>query len=328
MKRWLLFLCTIFLWGNAVAFNDVAPDDPDRPVFEHLRDVGIMGAYPDGNFLPSKVVTRAEALVISLRAGGIGIPEFDGTTPFSDVNPNAWYAAHVDRGVELEFLATESGKFRPDDAVTKAEFLAFLFRATLVDFRPFFGRTKGIADDIPEEAWFAPHFAYAKKYQIAHLPADNKYNPYKWLSRREVALMTFRQLRIFHGDAVTKNFLELQAHVQQFVTLQRAGKTEEAQALLPRIFELSDSLVLLRNDEDSVAAQAISRAIKHIAESVRAFKFGKNLSALEHLFLATNHSQRAAEKSGKLSPFATDLLHLVDESLQNFINPNRKLYSE
>jgi len=198
----------------------------------------------------------------------------------------------------------------------------------MVNFQPFYGRTKNIAEDVSEDDWFALHFAYAKKFQIAHLPADNRYNPHKWLSRREVALMTFRQLRIFHGDTVTKSFLELQAQVQQFVTLLRAGNDEKAQALLPRIFELSDALMLLQNNEDAVAAQALSRSIKHIAESVRAFKFGQNLTALEQLFLAANHSQRAAEKSEKVAPFATEILHLINESLENFINPNRKLFSE
>ncbi len=175
----------------------------------------------------------------------------------------------------------------------------------------------GIADDVSEDDWFALAFAYAKKYQVAHLPADNMYRPYKALSRLEVALMTFRQLRLFHGDAATKGFLELQAKIQQFMTLLRGGKSELAQTHLPRILELTDALTLQRNNENAVAAQALSTSLKYLVNSIRAFKFGDKLSRLEQLFLASRYANRTAEKSEKLAPFARDVQDIITTTLRD-----------
>lgn len=323
-KFWLIPILTIFCGSNVAAFGDVAPNDPNEHMFQHLHDVGVMHGFADGNFHTEKIVTRAEALAISLRAGGIAIPaEFDGTVPFNDIDPNSWFAPVVARAAALEMVSTSSPLFRPNDAITKSEFLAFLFRATQVDYRPFLFAKKGIAEDVTEEDWFALAFAYAKKYQVAHLPADNLYRPYKYLSRYEVALMTFRQLRLFHGDRTTREFLELQAKIQQFMTLLRAGKDTEAQTQLPRILELTDRLALQRNNESAVAAQALSRSLKHLVTSIRAFKFEQTLTGLENLFLASRYAQRAEEKSEKLAPFARDIQQIVRESLDELTQPEK-----
>ncbi len=304
--------------SSVSAFTDIAADDPNARIFQHLSDVGVMNRFEDGGFHPEKLVSRAEALVISLRAGGISIPEnFDPTSlPFSDINPNAWYAPAISRAITLE-LVGRADKFRPDQPVSKAEFLAFLFRATNVDYRPFLNSKAGIADDISEDDWFALAFAYAKKYQVAHIPADNLYRPHKALSRLEIALMTFRQLRLFHGDAATRDFLELQAKIQQFMTLLQAGKSEKAQIHLPRILELTDALTLKQNNENAVAAQALSRSLKHLVKSIRAFKAEQELTGLEELFLASRYAGRTAEKSENLLPFALDVQNIITETLTN-----------
>lgn len=310
---------------TAAGFSDIAPDDTNAHVFQHLADVGVMNGFDDGLFHPEKLVTRAEALVIALRAGDISIPNtFDPTKiPFSDIDPNAWYMPAIARAVSLEFIGSGT-TFRPNQPVSKAEFLAFLFRTTNVNYRPFLNSKISIADDIQEDDWFALAFAYAKKYQIAHLPADNLYRPHKVLSRFEVALMTFRQLRLFHGDTATRDFLELQAKIQQFMTLFRAGKTEEAQTHLPRILELTENLTLKRNNENAVAAQALSQSLKHLVNSIRAFKFGKDLEGLEELFLSSRYAVRTAEKSEKLSPFARDVHDIISEILGN--NDTQKIF--
>jgi len=302
------------------AFYDVTPEDPQHHIFSHLHDVGTMKAYPDGNFHPEKIVTRAEGLAIALRAGGITLSEnFSGEIFFEDVDPAIWYAPFIDRAVELGFVSTKSYYFRPHQAITKAEFLALLFRATLVDFSPYFSQTRNLALDIPADSWFAPHFAYAKKYQIAHLPSDEFYRPHKSLSRREVAMMTYRQLRIFYGDGMTKIFVELQAQIQQFIVLLKGGKPDKAEFRLQKILKLNEQLTREKNNTDAVAARAISRAMMHLSESLRFFRRGRNLSGLENLYLAAKQADRAAKKSETFVPFVNELSRLIDETMENFI---------
>lgn len=329
--KWL-FVTAVFLPSMAVyAFGDIASDDPQLPMLQHLNDVKIMTAYPDGNFHPEKIVTRAEALAISLRAGGIQIPaESVGKTYFTDVDPNEWYAPFTVRGVDTQVVAgpEQNPNFRPNEAITKAEFLAFLFRATGVKFGNYMHKTRDISLDVSESDWFAPYFAYAKRFQIAHLPPDGFYRPNKLLSRQEVGVMTYRQLRIFYGDNTTKLFVELQAEIEQFITLLRAGEPEQAEMHLQRIVELNDALAHTNNNQDAIAASAISKALEHFSDSLRAFKFGQNLTALENLHLAAKQTSRAMEKSEKLAPFARDLGTLIDETLMSFVHPQFDRFSQ
>lgn len=324
MKKIIVFFFGVvffFPLGVGYAFGDISEVDPQYEMFVHLNDVGVLGAYPDGNFHPEKLVTRAEALTIALRAGGISIPVFDGTVPFLDVDPNAWYAPVIDRAVDVDVVFTNIDTFRPDDIVGKAEFLAMLFRATQVDFRPYFARTKNIASDVSEDSWFAPHFAYAKRYQIAHLPPDGLYRPYKPLSRREVAIMTYRQLRLFYGDDVTKVFVELQAVIEQFIQLLQSGEEDKATLQLQRIVELTTTMTRMQNNEDAIAANAISLAMTHFSDSLQAFRYNNYLRFLSSLFLAEKQAHRARENSENMAPFAEKLIRLIDETLTSFDQP-------
>ncbi len=323
--RLLTGLFVLFpLWTSA--FYDVSIDDPQNSIFQHLQDVGIMGLYPDGGFHPEKVLTRAEALIVALRAGGITIPaDFGGQTHYNDVEPNQWYAPAVARALETRVIIGKGPSFRPNHAVSKAEFLAFLFRATHVDFDSFWTRTRGIAEDIPMNSWFAPHFAYAKKYQVAHLPPDNYYRPHKVLSRREIAMMTYRQLRLFHGDHLTRTFVELQGKIQQFIVHLQNSETDKAEALLPQILKLNMELTRTKNNTEAIAAQSVSRAMTYITESLRYFRNGKKLAAIENLHLASKQTTRAAKKSEKFLPFVNELARLIDETMQNYINPNTQI---
>lgn len=315
-----LLLISIFCpFIVAECFFDIQNSDPQYEIFQHLNDTGVMSGFQDGNFYPEKIITRAEAVVISLRAGQkLPNGEFTGTTPFSDVDPNAWFAPYVSHATKIGVISRHSEFFRPNQAVSKAEFLAFLFRSTKVNFDRYYTRTKNIAIDIPQDAWFAPHFAHAKKYQIAHLPADGLYKPNESLSRRRAAMITFRQLKLFHGNNVTQNFVELNAKISQFITLLRAGETEKAEFHLQRIIELTDSLSRTKNDENAVAMAAISRSMKHFSESLRAFKFGRTLTALESLHLSEKHARRASEKSDSVKEFSTELSSLISETLTHF----------
>jgi hypothetical protein len=318
----LLFF-SFFSSTTTQAFSDIAGDVYFSEVAGHLRDVGIMRGNHDGNFYPEQLITRAEALTIALRAGGITISKDPVTNiSFTDIDPNQWYANSIQRAVETGILRTEKTEFRPEQAISKAEFLAWLFRATRVDFKPFINHHH-IALDIPKDSWFEPYFSYAKKYQIAHLPPDQFYRPEKSLSRREVALMTYRQLRIFHGNIETKLLVELDAKIQQFLTLIKEQKTDEAQFHLHEILQINDQLTRKRNNNDAHAARAISRAMTYLTESLRNFNYGNDLVAIEKILLAQKQVKKAQGKSESLEQFAQDLAFVIEETLYNFTHQNR-----
>ncbi len=320
-----LFVCLPFF--SISAFYDIAETDPQKHIFTHLRDTKIMKGFGDGNFYPEKVVSRAEALTIAMRAGGIVIPsEFSGNTYFDDVDPNAWYASIITRGVDVGIIRVNNPYFRPEQAVSKAEFLGFLFRSTVIDEKQF-QSARDIAIDIPNDAWFKLYFAYAKKYQIATLPSSGFYRPNKMLTRREVARMTYRQLRIYHGNKETKMIAEIQAEIQQFLSLIREKKMTQAQVHLHKILELNNTLVRTKNNKDAVAAKAISKSMEYLVQSLRYFQYEKTLEGIEYLHLSSKFAQKAASKDGKIGEFGNELQVLIEETLVDLVNPVSKRFT-
>ncbi len=323
----LIGISSIAFFVNTEAFYDVGETDPHLSTFNHLRDVGIMKGSADGNFYPEKLMTRAEALTVALRSGGISIPQYSGEIHFNDVDPNAWYASTVARAVETNVIRPGYTNFRPEQAVSKAEFLTFLFRATLTDLKPHYS-SRNVASDIPNDSWMVPYFDYAKRYQIAHLPADDLYRPAKALSKREVALMTYRQLKLFHGNDETKLLVELNAAINQFLELIRNGKNEEAEFQVHRLLQLNEKIARTRNSSDAVAALAISRSMEHLSESFRYFRYGNNLRGIENLHLALKQARRAQEKSVAMEGFAQELANIISESLITYTQPSLGRYSQ
>ncbi len=324
IKILTVFCFSVVPFFNLLAFYDISEGDPQRDIFLHLQDIKVMKGFGDNNFYPEKFVSRAEALTIAMRSGGIVIPaEFSGNTYFNDVDPNSWYASIVARGVDVSIIQNNNSNFRPEQAVSKAEFLGFLFRSTRID-KTKFQSVRSVALDIPNEAWFKPYFAYAKKYQIATLPSNGLYRPNKMLTRREVARMTYRQLRIFHGNKETKMIVEIQAEIQQFLFLVREKKMTQAQVHLHKILELNDTLIRTKNNTDAAAAKAISKSMEYLVESLRYFQYGKSLEGIEYLHLSSKFAHKAASKEGKIGEFGGELQVLIEETLVDLTNPIEK----
>ncbi len=71
-------------------FKDVRKDYWGRGIIGAVVKAGIMKGYPDGTFKPDGLITRAEFLVIVLKAIGRGKASFNVSGMFSDVDSNFW----------------------------------------------------------------------------------------------------------------------------------------------------------------------------------------------------------------------------------------------
>lgn len=119
---------------------------------EALAELGISAGYPDGSFHPDESLNRAEAAVLLARA--LGLPA-DGNAQgvglsFSDAAAiPSWALRSVQVSVAAGLLqGDDSGKFRPDAPLTRAEGSVILYRmmnmkgrlinlsGTLVDWSP------------------------------------------------------------------------------------------------------------------------------------------------------------------------------------------------
>ena len=85
---------------------------------------------------PNQVVTRVEALALILRCLFDESEIVGGTMPFTDVDPNAWYAKYVKFAYLKGFMkgytdanGNPTGEFGPGNGMTRAETTAVMSRA-------------------------------------------------------------------------------------------------------------------------------------------------------------------------------------------------------
>ncbi len=114
-----------------IATDPEAPDVPRSswaaPYIATAKARALVQGGLDGLFRPDMPMTRTEALKLILRARHIAE---GGTHPLPpDVSAEGWSAPYIRRAMELGIVKGDTdGRFRPDDSVTRAEFVALLTR--------------------------------------------------------------------------------------------------------------------------------------------------------------------------------------------------------
>lgn len=108
-------------------FADAAPTAWYHDGVHYCIEKGLMHGISADKFLPDGSVTRAQLAAILWRL--VGNPAPVSTAGFSDVADGAWYAGAVrwaaDSGVVRGYA---DGRFRPNDAVTREQMAALLYR--------------------------------------------------------------------------------------------------------------------------------------------------------------------------------------------------------
>lgn len=157
------------------------------------------GAYmvgTDGQFLPEKTLTRAEAATILARlvVDEDGNAMFDAnksySVSFGDVSKSAWYAPYIGFMQQLGLiLGYEDGNYRPQKEVSRAEFTVMLSR-----FEQFTPSGGSGFDDVSSQHWAAPYIAYATKQGYIKGYEDGTFRPDNPVSRAETVTMVNRVL--------------------------------------------------------------------------------------------------------------------------------------
>ena len=94
-----------------------------------------MKGYDDGTFRPGAQMTRAEAATVIARllADEEEIAK-DRTTAFTDVKKGDWYYSYVTFLEELGYLPNYSGEFKPNQNITRSEFIKLTYEAGGLEF--------------------------------------------------------------------------------------------------------------------------------------------------------------------------------------------------
>ncbi|MDD4531070.1 MAG: S-layer homology domain-containing protein, partial [Candidatus Gracilibacteria bacterium] len=94
---------------------------------KYVLDKGIMKGFGDNSFKPENSITRKEALLTIFRTFNIDTNsqiKYD----FSDISKTDTFKNYIDKAIELKILGQQKN-FRPNDQVTRYEFIAMFIRA-------------------------------------------------------------------------------------------------------------------------------------------------------------------------------------------------------
>lgn len=201
---------TLSYESSPVAFTDISIGHPSYVPAQYLKSLSIIEGYPDASFKPDKLVNRAEALTIIMRA--FSKPENESTSEiddntFNDIPADAWYRYTIEAAYDQEIITGyPDGSFKPSNSVTLAEALAIAQRTIQANSNPPDTNapleseppTEEIAipfADISEYAWYLPEFQWAEEKTILDISRSNKVYPDEPMSREELAQLIYRILQ-------------------------------------------------------------------------------------------------------------------------------------
>ena len=136
-KQWITVLLLLSILCGMLPLTAQAAGNPfaDVPASEYYYDAvlwavekGVTSGTDANHFSPDAQCTRAQVATFLWRA--LGKPESSGSCPFTDVKSNQYYYSAVLWAVQAGVtVGTSDTTFSPEDVVTRAQFVTFLWRS-------------------------------------------------------------------------------------------------------------------------------------------------------------------------------------------------------
>jgi len=177
------------------ALLDIAGHWGEVYILEAVEKKLVQG-YPDGTFRPDQPITRAEFLVMLVKA--LGLKGGEAALPFTDRDKIGPWAREAVAIAVQEGIVTgyADGTFRPDAYITRAEMAVMIARALGMavgaEIRTAF------ADDQEIPAWAKGAVEALRQQGIIQGREGNRFSPRDTATRAEAAVMLLRMME--YGD--------------------------------------------------------------------------------------------------------------------------------
>ena len=173
-------------WVIENTFTDVAENAYYYDAVLWAVGQGITNGLTETTFVPNAACTRAQMVTFLWRAAGS--PEPAGTVNFTDVAADAYYAKAVAWAAEQGITqGTSATTFSPNATVSRAQVVAFLYRADKADTAATSAFT-----DVPADAYYANAVAYAAQKGITDGVTATTFAPNSPCSRAQIVTFLFR----------------------------------------------------------------------------------------------------------------------------------------
>jgi len=110
-------------------FSDLDDEAWYLPYLNYAVNLGIVQGHPNGTYLPSHSLNRAEFLKILFNTYGIILTDYPITDLYPDTGIDAWYATYVQYAKDNNLMDTDlEGNFNPGNEVTRGEVGETIYR--------------------------------------------------------------------------------------------------------------------------------------------------------------------------------------------------------
>lgn len=190
-------------WGVTYSsrwFDDV-DGSPYADQINTLAALGLLSGDENGDFHPSRELTRAELVMLITQTMGYWCWETEGKAPFGDVDPGDWYAAGVDITYNLGLIeGNGEGEFSPDALIDRQQFLSILSRMGALSDLSIQQRLGRVTEEElaqPEfqvfDPWARAAAVVGEELGLLHVPLD-EFDPHAVTTREEAAAMLYNFL--------------------------------------------------------------------------------------------------------------------------------------
>ena len=167
-------------------FADVSADDYYYEAVKWASENGVTGGIGENLFGAKLPCTRAQIVTFLWRAAGS--PEPKGMSGFVDVSADAYYAKAVAWAVEQGIVSgTSATTFSPDAVCTRAQNVAFLYRA----FGEKVNKAAGFSD-VSADAYYADAVAWAVENGVASGIGGGLFAPDQDCARGQIVAFLYR----------------------------------------------------------------------------------------------------------------------------------------
>jgi hypothetical protein len=128
----MVFALVLGTVASAASFTDVDSSYGYVEEVELLADLGVLAGFPDGSYQPEATITRVQAAAVIYRilTGRSSAAMYEGATKFYDVAATYWGTGYINYCADIGAIGGyPDGSFRPDQAITVAEYESMLVRA-------------------------------------------------------------------------------------------------------------------------------------------------------------------------------------------------------
>lgn len=152
-----------------------------------------INGYADGNFYPSRNVTRAQTakMLVDALEREYGLV----TDPtYTDVPAEHWAASWIEAAAGEGFMqGYRDGSFAPDQAITRGEMATVLARIAAKEGLELKSEARTFSD-VPSDAWYADTIRQAVRYGLINGYGDGTFRPNQPITRAETVVMINRLL--------------------------------------------------------------------------------------------------------------------------------------